>query len=317
MADGAAPKVQPTMPVNKSAARWLPYCVFPVLMLAALLSVRVLIAQGLAASTSALIIVLLFGFIGVAVLERLMPYRRHWLNSHQDVSADVTHLLINAGIPSLWTPVQVFLLTAASVFLAERFGQGLWPESWHWSAELALMLLIAEFGRYWVHRAAHRIGWLWRLHAVHHSPKRLYWLNANRFHPLEKLIFQIPEVAPFILLGTPAEIIAMYFCFNAIHGLLQHSNIALKGGVLNWVFSLTELHRWHHSRLVHESDHNFGNNLIVWDLLFGTYYNPVGREVETIGLLNPDYPQTYRGMLKAPFVAGDISKPPNYRQHDK
>lgn len=313
MADGLYQGV----PVNRRAARWLPYCVFPVLMLAALLSVRMLMAQGFAASTAALISVLLFGFIGVSVLERVMPYRRPWLQSHQDVSADVAHLLINAGIPSLWTPVQVFLLTAASVFLAERFGQGLWPEPWHWSAELALMLLIAEFGRYWVHLAAHRIGWLWRLHAVHHSPKRLYWLNANRFHPLEKLIFQIPEVAPFILLGTPAEIIAMYFCFNAIHGLLQHSNIALKGGILNWVFSLTELHRWHHSRLVHESDHNFGNNLIVWDLLFGTYYNPAGREVETIGLLNPDYPQTYRGMLKAPFVAVDISKLADYRKHDK
>lgn len=313
MTEGLSSRV----PVNKASTSWLAYCVFPALMLAALLFVRALIAQDLAPATAALISVLLFGFVGISVLEHLMPYRRQWLQSHQDVSADVTHLLINSGIPNLWTPVQVFLLTAASVYLAERFGQGLWPEAWHWSAELALMLLIAEFGRYWVHRAAHRVGWLWRLHAVHHSPKRLYWLNANRFHPLEKLIFQIPEVVPFILLGTPAEIIAMYFCFNAVHSLLQHSNIALKGGVLNWVFSLTELHRWHHSRLVHESDHNFGNNLIVWDLLFGTYYNPAGREVETIGLLNPDYPQTYWGMCKAPFVAGDVSKPPGFRQHDK
>ena len=303
--------------MSASKTSVLPYCVFPGLMLAALLSVRWLMTQGLAPSTAALISVLLFGFLGVSLLERWLPYRQQWLQSHQDVSADVVHLLINAGIPNVWTPVQVFLLTAISVALAERFGQGLWPESWHWAAELGLMLLIAEFGRYWVHRAAHRIGWLWRLHAVHHSPKRLYWLNANRFHPLEKLIFQIPEVAPFILLGTPGEIIAMYFCFNAIHGLLQHSNIDLKGGVLNWVFSLTELHRWHHSRLVHESDHNFGNNLIIWDLLFGTYYHPAEREVETIGLLNPDYPTSYWGMCKAPFARGDISKPAAYRQHDK
>ncbi|WP_422822321.1 sterol desaturase family protein [Vreelandella nanhaiensis] len=34
-----------------------------------------------------------------------------------------------------------------------------------------------------MHRASHRIGWLWRLHAPHHSAERLYWLNGKRRHP--------------------------------------------------------------------------------------------------------------------------------------
>lgn len=215
-------------------------------------------------------------------------------------------------IPRLWTPLQVVALTAVTAWLTQQAGQTLWPDDWPILAQLFLMLLIAEFGRYWVHRAAHRINRLWRFHAVHHSPNRLYFFNAGRFHPVEKLLFQLPEVAPFILLGTNVECIAMYFTFNGIHGLLQHSNVHIKAGWLNTIFSMTELHRWHHSQKPEESDNNYGNNLIIWDLVFGTYLNPKAQKVDTIGLLNAHYPKRYLDQLKAPFAKRDISKPEDY-----
>ena len=31
-----------------------------------------------------------------------------------------------------------------------------------------------------MHRANHACGVLWRLHALRHSPERLYWLNSER-----------------------------------------------------------------------------------------------------------------------------------------
>ena len=294
--------------------RILPWLVFPGIMVAGLTTTNQLMSAGHQPASAALIAVVIFGFIAVPVLERLLPYRSHWNQSQDDIATDLIHFFINGLIPNLWTPVQVFLLTGLTVWLSETIGSQIWPSDWHWLPGLLLMLLIAELGRYWIHYAAHKVPWLWRLHAIHHSPNRLYFLNANRFHPLEKLLFQIPEVAPFILLGTPTEIIALYFTFNGLHGLLQHSNIHIKAGPLNRVFSLTELHRWHHSRRIDESDRNFGNNLIVWDLLFGTYFNPDGREVESIGLLNPEYPRSWWGMIKAPFANGDLSKPEDYEQ---
>ena len=175
------------------------------------------------------------------------------------------------------------------------------------------MLLIAEFGRYWIHFAAHKLPWLWRLHAIHHSPNRLYFLNAGRFHPLEKILFQLPEVVPFILLGTNIETITLYFVFNSIHGLFQHSNIRVRLGWLNYVFSMTELHRWHHSKRIEESDRNFGNNLILWDLVFDTFHYPKGFEVDDIGVLNTEYPKNYWDQIRAPFNKDDISKPPPQR----
>lgn len=299
------------------------YLVFPVLMTGALGSCYLLFSQyGQSPAVAGGIAVLLFGFIAIPLLERLMPYRKEWNKNHGDLGPDVVYMLLNALIPRLWTPVQVVAVTALAAWLGTLYGaqfdaqldgsdegRSVWPSEWPLIAQLVLMLIIAEFGRYWVHFAAHKVPLLWRFHAVHHSPKRLYFLNANRFHPIEKLLFQIPEVAPFVLLGTPVEVIALYFTFNGIHGLLQHSNIKLKGGGLNYVFSLTELHRWHHSQKIEESDRNFGNNLIVWDLVFGTFYHPQEREVKEIGLINPEYPQGLAGQMLAPFDARDLSKP--------
>ena len=142
----------------------------------------------------------------------------------------------------------------------------------------------------------------------------MYFLNAARFHPLEKIIFLIPETVPFIILGTPQEALLMYAIFNSVHGLFQHSNIYIKSDWLNYVFSMTELHRWHHSKRIQESNSNYGNNLIVWDIVFGTFFWPKGQTVKEVGLLNPNYPEGFIGQVKAPFL-GDIDKPDDFYTH--
>jgi sterol desaturase/sphingolipid hydroxylase (fatty acid hydroxylase superfamily) len=252
--------------------------------------------------------VLVFGFLVIPVCERFLPFRAQWSQNDSDVITDISNLFINAIITTLEKPVLVALLVGITAHLSSQFGSALWPSHWSLIAQLFLMLLIAEFGRYWIHFAAHKIPLLWRLHAVHHSPNRLYFLNAGRFHPLEKVLFQLPEVVPFILLGTNIETISLYFVFNSVHGLFQHSNIKVRLGPLNYIFSMTELHRWHHSKRIEESDRNFGNNLIVWDIVFGSYYNPKNQEVADIGLINSQYPKSYVAQLRAPFAKGDISK---------
>lgn len=299
--------------INNNALRnGVQRLVFPATMAGGLLSAYVLMQNEVSPEIAALLSVLVFGFVWIPLLEKLLPYRQDWARTDQDVKPDITHLVVNAIIPKLWTPLQIVVLVGVTGWASEHYGAGLWPHEWSLVLQLGLMLVIAEFGRYWIHRAAHTVPWLWRLHAVHHSPNRLYFLNAARFHPLEKLIFQIPEVAPFIVLGVNVETIALYFTFNSLHGLFQHSNVSLKLGFLNYIFSMTELHRWHHSKKIRESDTNFGNNLIIWDLLFGTFHWPKNSEVGEIGLLNPDYPKGYFDQLSAPFSDADLSKPEGY-----
>ena len=99
------------------------------------------------------------------------------------------------------------------------------------------------------------------------------------------------------------EVVSAYFVFYAVNGFYQHSNADLRLGWLNWLVSGPELHRWHHSVLPKESDRNFGNNLILWDVVFGTRFLPRGRSVEDLGLRNKSYPTGFLGQTLAPVTA--------------
>ena len=139
---------------------------------------------------------------------------------------------------------------------------------------------------------------------MHHSPQRLYWVNSARVHPFEKLAHFAVDIVPFALLGVSKEALAVYYVLWGVTGFYQHSNCDVRFGPLNYVFSGPELHRWHHSERIAESDHNFGNVLIVWDLLFGTWYLPKGTQVGTLGLINREYPMGYLAQMRTPFRAG-------------
>jgi sterol desaturase/sphingolipid hydroxylase (fatty acid hydroxylase superfamily) len=95
----------------------------------------------------------------------------------------------------------------------------------------------------------------------------------------------------------------------SIKGFFQHSNVDTKLGWLNYIISGPELHRWHHSRIIRESNTNYGNNVIVWDILFGTFFLPKELAVGELGLINRNYPSTFMSQLKAPFIKA-IDKTP-------
>ena len=245
----------------------------------------------------------------VTFFEWALPHRRTWQPDRITVANDLTYMTL---VQMLLPPVVAFLfvlllidpLNAAGWILSDA-----WPHHWPVWAQAVLMLFAADFLRYWLHRASHRYSPLWQLHAVHHSPDRLYWLNVGRFHPLEKALQMAFDTLPFMLLGVGADVIALYFVFYAVNGFFQHCNIQLRFGWLNWLISSAELHRWHHARRLEESDHNFGNNVIVWDVLFGTRYLPPDRHSDDLGLPNRYYPLGFLTQLRTPFIAG-LSKQP-------
>ena len=80
-------------------------------------------------------------------------------------------------------------------------------------------------------------------------------------------------------------------------------NIAfLKLGPLNWVLSTAELHRWHHSTKPEEGNSNYGSNLVLWDLLFGTRFLPREHPPVELGLSDmPNFPRRFWGQLLSPF----------------
>ena len=291
---------------------WYPlaqWSIFPVALLAVPTAIYILISRGLSIPVATYTVVVMLGLL-FWVFEWLMPYRKEWNTPKGDIKNDlISGTVAYVILPIFLKPLYIAMLAGVTAWLASSWGGSLWPSDWPLPLQLILMLLIGDAGRYWGHRLAHEVPFLWRFHAVHHSAKRLWWWNATRQHPVDKAWFQFTEMFFPILLGADGIVLSLYLGVTAVCGYSQHCNINLKLGPLYWFFNVVDLHRWHHSKNIAESDNNYGNNLIIYDRLFGTYYHPERQsqshqQVGNIGLLNPDYPQNYLGQLAAPFKKG-------------
>lgn len=240
----------------------------------------------------------------ISLFEFYFPNLQLWRPKIDDVKNDAIYMLVvQVILPKILTFLfAIFLLRI--VHSNELSITSYWPHELPVWLQAILMILIADFFRYWFHVASHKNSFLWRFHAVHHSPKKLYWMNTGRFHPIEKGTQFLLDALPFIILGISESVLALYFVFYAVNGFYQHSNIKLKFGILNYLISTAELHRWHHSRVESESNSNYGNNTIIWDLMFGTRFLPDNKNIEHIGLKNKEYPLSFLEQLKTPFVGG-------------
>lgn len=284
------------------AERWIAVAGFPTLITLAIGFAIVQIGRGVDpnVATSAMIVL---GYAAIAIGERFFPWHRSWLHSSGDLRTDIGLALTNGVLGGILTPALLAVAAVASAEIAARLGIGVWPGDWPLLAQLALALVIAELVEYTFHRMMHEVPWLWRLHATHHSAPRLYWLNAARFHPIDLFLVGTVKMFPLALLGAGLPVFALVNLFSAIHGAYQHANLPVRLGPLNWIFSMTELHRWHHSRHMEEANHNYGGNLAVWDVVFGTRFLPEDRDPpEQIGIeALPRFPMGFWANLASPF----------------
>jgi sterol desaturase/sphingolipid hydroxylase (fatty acid hydroxylase superfamily) len=283
--------------------RALPRLIFPALVTLIIGGAIIALARGYAVSQTLLIFTVL-GWASVMLLERVFPHCEYWKSSQHDVGTDCLHVLFSGIIiPRGVHALTLVGLVGVAAWLSATVGLDLWPHETPLVVQLALALLVGDLGLYWWHRFAHEKEILWRLHSVHHSPRRLYFLNAARFHPIDMAVAYTTHYAPLVILGANAEAIMLFTLFTSLHGLLQHANVELKLGWMNWIFSMTELHRWHHSLDVDKANSNYGSNLIVWDVLFGTRFLPDDKEhqPEDVGIDHfSAFPQDYVGQLLAP-----------------
>ena len=161
--------------------------------------------------------------IGMTALEFKFPARKQWLPDSREFMTDSAFMLtVQMILPKILT-LFIAIKLVDYVALHGISIENMWPTTWPIAAQVILMMVSAEFLRYWMHRMFHEWTPAWELHAVHHSPHKLYWLNVARFHPLEKSIQFLADSLPFIFLGVSAEVLAMYLIFYGINGFLFYS----------------------------------------------------------------------------------------------
>lgn len=240
----------------------------------------------------------------VIVLERLIPYSQAWATPHGDRLTDLCHLVFSNRAFDLGTLVAIGLCAPLGSWLSARVGVPLWPHDWPILVQTLVAMLIFELPWYAFHRLEHAHPLLWRVHSVHHSSRRIYWWNFSRNHPFDNLVSATAAIAPLALLGVGEAPLGVMAAFSSAHGILQHSNVDLKTGVLDFFLATARVHRWHHSPLRHEADANFCPRLTLWDHVFGTYrFSPDAVPPEDVGLGadGHDYPEGFVDQMLIPF----------------
>ncbi|MBX3275554.1 MAG: sterol desaturase family protein [Sandaracinaceae bacterium] len=194
-------------------------------------------------------------------LERVVPWEPAWRAARGDVRTDVAHTIATVSLAPL---VQGLVLSALPV----REDGVLAAVSWL-PLEVALLVVLGDLGPYLFHRASHE--WsasLFRVHAVHHSPTRLYWLNAFRVHPINLAANTALRLLPAALLGASPEALALAALLSAFGNAFSHANVDLATGWLDRWLSTPRVHRLHHHVEARASQSNYGGFVLVWDHLF-------------------------------------------------
>jgi sterol desaturase/sphingolipid hydroxylase (fatty acid hydroxylase superfamily) len=200
---------------------------------------------------------------------------------------DDDHAPITAGVPRWWTNGVLFaadtaivtLFAAAIVWLTSADATAgvslLAIGSWPVPAQIGLFLIVHSFMQYWIHRAGHRVPLLWSWHRIHHSDPALDATTGLRHHPFESVLDYVAFLLPTALLAPSAAAALGYFLLHIVFAMFTHFPPAFVpkriDRALSLVINTPSLHQLHHSSWQKETDTNYGNVLMIWDRLFGTY----------------------------------------------
>lgn len=231
-------------------------------------------------------------------LERAFPLRAGQRVLRAGWTTDVAYFFSNH--------VGVQLLTFLSLWPAMTLAQTLGMDGVSrrvaaqpiWLQVLELMLL-ADLMQYWVHRAFHRLPWLWRFHAIHHSIREMDWFAGSRLHLGDVVVTRALVVLPAFVFGFAEPALYAWLVIIALHGVLNHVNMRFR---FRWVESLLvtpRFHHWHHA--VTPLDRNFAVHFPWLDRLFGTHYLPGECWPEELGIRGHPVPFGFTAQLLYPL----------------
>ena len=251
--------------------------------------------------------------------KRLLPLlqaslkKKYWFN--HSTSIDIKWIILNQMLAVLLilpilTGQITWSITTYKLLLA-WFGDGEfvnWPSEYVTLCFTIVLFTVDDFSRFFIHYCYHKVPFLWRFHAIHHSAKIMTPLTLYRIHFVE---YAINSARALLITGTVGGIFMYLFngkiglfevlgvslltmLFNLAGANLRHSHIWLSFGKFERIFISPAQHQIHHSSAKHHLDKNFGSALAIWDRLFGSWLSSSNQEVKKYGLYQQSSPQSIK-----------------------
>jgi sterol desaturase/sphingolipid hydroxylase (fatty acid hydroxylase superfamily) len=215
---------------------------------------------------------------GCYLVERLKPFERD-----AGVTARLESLvlfLLNALLLAVLSPILSDLVVRLpSLNLLARTSALIGPPAVETVVLIVVYALVWDFFQYWVHRAEHEFGFLWRLHRTHHDDLNMTSATAIRQSVGGTLVgvigVHLPTVCILGYSGLPY--IGGVILFSA-WGYYNHANVNMPVPGLDGFVSGPNVHRLHHSHATHLRGCNLAAFFTFYDRLFGTYVPPPREE---------------------------------------
>ena len=205
-------------------------------------------------------------------LERLWPLHPEQGTFRKQWTLDVVYFM------STHLPIQIlsFLILLPAVQFAKYLSvpglQSLITRL-PWFLQFFLAVLVADLAEYFIHLAFHKVPFLWRFHAVHHSSTELDWLSGSRGHFFEDIIVRTCILTPLMIAFSQSVILA-YLIFVTLQATWSHCNFLPSPRWLATCLVTPKYHHWHHTSQKEGFDKNFAVHFPWIDKIFGTYYYP-------------------------------------------
>lgn len=162
---------------------------------------------------------------------------------------------------------------------------------------------------YWVyHFLMHKVPFLWRFHAVHHSDSFMTVSTALREHPIETFIRLGHYILAVAILGPALWLVSLHQFIQIVSKIIIHGNFRLPektDKIVSYFLLTPNMHQVHHHYVLPFTDSNYGDLFSIWDRLFRTFYTLKKDELK-FGL--DEYPEEVQCpepwyfLLRRPFM---------------
>lgn len=213
------------------------------------------------AITSPLIVIV------VLLLEQVHERHAAWRMNRQEFLTDLFYSILMATVIQ-WAATAL----ADDPLKAAKSALGItteWIVHLPWLVQVAMVIVILEFGQYWMHRLMHNWTPFWLTHAPHHHLTQLNAAKGAVGNPIELFLISLSVLALFDFDTT-----ALFAGINTmgVISVFAHANVRADPPIwYSFFFTTIRHHSLHHSTGYEETRCNYGNSLILLDRIFGTY----------------------------------------------
>lgn len=207
--------------------------------------------------------------ITVIVLLLEFVHERHsgWRMNRQEFFTDLFYVVLSSTVIA-WLSKTL----AEDPLLALKDWLGIsttWMAEVPWLVQVMMVIVILEFGQYWMHRLMHNSTPFWLTHAPHHHITQLNAAKGAVGNPIELFLISLSVLAFFDF-----DLTALFAGLNTLNVISTFAHANVKANPPIWYsffFTTIRHHSLHHSTDYAATRCNYGNSLILLDRIFGTY----------------------------------------------